>query len=46
MVSIALSYNALQNNFGFTFEILPTALGTNQKYARGMGMLGPALLSH
>lgn len=38
LVSLGLSYNSLQNSFGFVFEIVPVLLPTNQR--GGLGQLG------
>jgi hypothetical protein len=39
-VSVVFTYNALQNNFGFNFEILPNALANSKKMMAGVPNLG------
>ena len=41
-VSVGVTYNALVNNFGFTFEVLPNAVAMTRK--SGQGLLGRGLL--
>jgi hypothetical protein len=37
-MSVGFTYNAILNNFGFTFEILPNLLAMNRR--AGTGLLG------
>jgi hypothetical protein len=39
-VSLGLTYNAMQNNFGFTFEILPTIVSNSGKYLGPISTFG------
>jgi hypothetical protein len=40
-VSVGVTYNALLNNFGFTFEVLPNVVASNRR--AGSGLLGRGL---
>ena len=40
-VSVGITYNAILNNFGFTFEVLPNVVASNRR--AGSGLLGRGL---
>jgi hypothetical protein len=42
-VSLGITYNAILNNFGFTFQIIPNLVPPN-KVTQGMSAFGPGLL--
>jgi hypothetical protein len=42
-VSLGITYNAILNNFGVTFQVIPNLVPAN-KVTQGMSGFGPSLL--
>jgi hypothetical protein len=41
-MNVGFTYNAILNNFGFTFEVLPNLLAMNRQAGTGLLSRGPS----